>query len=501
MFTDMAINWLEKALAFLYGSPADKSEAALDLIMTAEVNAMNRALYDLGIGAEIRKQDIIYSSTGNFIRYRVSGPGIKLSTVQSYSGDLQAAINDSRRTIPGAAKVIVKWRDGLSFDVPYPLETTPLLWEKVEAVKSVKPFQAIVGRNYEAEEPYTEILDYNDESVAHVLVSGGSGSGKSVMLINLILSLAWSTPPDKILFIILDTKMGPTIKPLAGLPNVILCSEVDECIAAVSAVQAELERRKREGKGDTKVFLILEELADMMIATDDPDALWKPLIRLSCTSREFGLHMIACTQYANVKTVVAEFRTNFLTRLGGQFATDGEGSVATGRQDLKCSMLPGKGAFYFVHQLKVARIQTMFLKGDALAKVIADIAAKWKGIEPYLIPMTKGCIESPAALAAALNKRKPSKVADEPMPDESTPADEPVGNMLDEAMVYLADLAERYGNDMVSGWVALAIDDNLSSKVIMNAAKVNGSNAGVIRRKIDGVVGVVKNSVCGVSPE
>lgn len=500
MFRDMAINWLEKALSFLNGSPDDENDIALDRILTAEVNAMNRALFDLGIGARIRKQDIIYSPTGNFVRYRVSGPGIKLSTVQSYSGDLQAAINDSRRMIPGAAKVIVKWRDGLSFDAPYPLETKPLMWEDVAAIKTLKPWQMVVGRNYEAEEPCTEILDYNDESLAHLLVSGGSGSGKSVMLINLIASLAWSTSPDKVLFIILDTKCGPTLRDLAGLPNVILCNEVDECIAAVNAVQAELERRKKEGKGDTKVFLILEELADMMLATGDPDALWKPLIRLSCTSREFGLHMIACTQYANVKTVVPEFRTNFLSRLGGQFATDGEGSVATGRQDLKCSQLPGKGAFYLVHQLKVARIQTMLLKGDALKKVVGDIAAKWKGIEPYRIPIESagGRVESPAALAAALNGRKPSKVM---VADEPTPADEPVGTLLADAMVYLTDLAERYGNDMVSGWVALAIDDNLSSKVIMNAARVNGSNAGVIRRKIEGAVGLVKNSMCGVSPE
>lgn len=441
MFRDMAINWLEKALSILNGNPADEYDIALDRIMTAEVNAMNRALFDLGIGARINKQDIIYSSTGNFIRYRVSGPGIKLSVVQGYAKDLQAAINDSRRLIPGAAKVAVAWRDGLSFDVPYPLETTPLLWEKVDAVKTVKPFQAIVGRNYEAEEPYTEILDYNDESVAHLLVSGGSGSGKSVMLINLIVSLAWSTPPDKILFIVLDTKIGPTVKPLAALSNVILCNEVDECVAAVSAVQKELERRKREGKGDTKVFLILEELADMMLATGDPDALWKPLIRLSCTSREFGLHMIACTQYANKETVIPEFRTNFLSRLGGQFATDVEGSVATGRQDLKCSQLPGKGAFYFVHQLKVARIQTMLLKGDALKKVVGDVAAKWQGVKPYRLPLP---VKSEMPIAKV-----------EMSEDDKT----------------ISELRTRYGDGFVDGLIEKVNSDRFNTTVVQEVLK------------------------------
>ena len=60
MFRDMAINWLEKALSILNGNPADEYDIALDRIMTAEVNAMNRALFDLGIGARINKQDIIY---------------------------------------------------------------------------------------------------------------------------------------------------------------------------------------------------------------------------------------------------------------------------------------------------------------------------------------------------------------------------------------------------------------------------------------------------------
>lgn len=381
----MAVDFLAWLTAQIMQDETEDVDPTLQRIITNEVNAIDDVFFYLGVNAYVSLPDCIYSPTGNFVRYRIAGPGLKLSTVQSYAKDIQAAINDNRRSIPGAAKVIVAWRDGLSFDVPYPLTTEPLRWDDIAEMATLKPWQMVIGRNYETEEPCTEILDWNDESLAHLLISGGSGSGKSVLLINLITSLAWSTSPDKALFIILDTKHGPTIKALAGLPHVILCNEVDECIAAVSAVQTELERRKREGKDGAKVFLVLEELADLLTAAPDQAVLWQPLIRLSSTSREFGLHMLGCTQYANTDVINPNFRTNFLSRLGGQFATDGEGRVATGRDDLKCSQLPGKGAFYLVHQLKIARIQTMLLKGDALKKVVTDIAAKWEGVKPYRI--------------------------------------------------------------------------------------------------------------------
>lgn len=382
LLTTLAENFLSAT-----EKPAKPEDRELDRIMTAEVNAMNLTFVELGVEARILPSDIIYSKTGGFIRYRVSGPGIKLSKVQSYAGDLQAAINDCRRTIPGAAKVMVKWRDGLSFDVPYPLKKNDLLWENIAELKKLEPFQMLVGRNYESEMPCTEILDYTDESLAHILVSGGSGSGKSVMLTNLIASLARSTSPDKVIFIILDTKHGKLMKTLSGLPHVILCNEVDDCVAAVHTVQAELERRKREGAGDTKIFLILEELADMMAAAADKDVLWNPLIRLSSTAREFGIYMIACTQFPGTTIIDSAFRTNFLTRIGGQFATDTEVRVATGRDELKASNLTTTGAFYLIHKLKVVRVQSAKLVGEELAKQIADIQGRWAGTAPYRIPI------------------------------------------------------------------------------------------------------------------
>lgn len=396
MIKKLVIDLMAGLLDRMNDTAVEDYDPVLDQIMTAEVNAMNQVFFDLNVGARFNMEDILYSATGNFIRYRASGPGLKLSKVQSYAADLQAAINDNRRSLPGAAKVIVRWRDGLSFDVPYPLETEPLTWEDVKEIKSLKPFQMLIGRNYETEQPCTETLDFADESLAHVLVSGGSGSGKSVLLINLITSLCWSTSPDKAIVIILDTKHGPTIKALTGLPHVILCNEIDECITAIHAVQAELQRRKKAGNDGTKVFLVLEELADLMTATDDPDSLWQPLIRMSSTSREFGIHMIACTQYANTEVINANFRTNFLTRIGGQFATDMEGRVATGRDDLRCSTLPGKGAFYLVHQMRVSRIQTCNLKGKALTEKVREIASRHTGITPYRITMNQATVEAPA---------------------------------------------------------------------------------------------------------
>lgn len=437
----MAVDFLAWLTYQIMQDETEDIDPTLQRIMTDEVNAIDDVFFYLGVNAYVSLPDCIYSPTGNFVRYRIAGPGLKLSTVQSYAKDIASAINDNRRSIPGAAKVSVAWRDGLSFDVPYPLTPQALTWDDVAEMATLKPWQMVIGRNYEPEEPCTEILDWNDESLAHLLISGGSGSGKSILLINLITSLAWSTSPDKVLFIILDTKHGPTIKALAGLPHVILCNEVDECVTAVNAVQAELERRKREGKGETKVFLVLEELADLLTAVPDQSVLWQPLIRLSSTSREFGLHMLGCTQYANTDVINPNFRTNFLSRLGGQFATDGEGRVATGRDDLKCSQLPGKGAFYLVHQLKVARIQTMLLKGDALKKVVGDVAAKWAGVKPYRLSL-------------------PVK------------AEMPIAKVeMSEDDKAISELRARYGDGFVDGLIEKANSDRFNTTVVQEVLK------------------------------
>lgn len=452
----------------------------LDVIMTKEVNAINEAFYNLGVDAWVKLDGTLYSPQGNFIRYLLTGPGLKLSTIQSYAADVQMAINEVRRSIPGAAKVIVKWRDGLSFDVPYPLEPQPLLWDDIKAIGRLKRFQMFIGGNFDAETPAAEILDFSDESIAHLLIGGGSGSGKSVLLNNLVTSWCEGTPPDKTHVVILDTKRGRTIKPLAGLPHVTLLHEVDDCIAAVRAVTAELERRKKEDAADgTKILLVLEELADMMSAADDPTLLWQPLIKLSSTSREFGIHMVACTQYPSTETVLPSFRTNFLTRLGGQFASDKEGEVTTGRTDIKCSMLPGKGAFYLVHQQKVVRVQSAQLKGEHLAAAVGRIAAKYEGIKPYSLPILR-------------TLRVPSTVVQ--------PVNEPVAG-ADVVMGQLADLVGKHG-DLVRAWVDLAIDGELTTNIIRKATGANGQTGKAIRDRIEGVVnGVVKNPVCTPLPE
>ena len=480
MFKDTIIRWMESFLAKATAADVKSEDQELDRIMTPEVNAMNSALFELGIGAMIRKEDILFSRTGGFIRYRVSGPGIKLSKVQSYSGDLQAAINDCRRILPGAAKVIVKWRDGLSFDVPYPLQVLPLLWENIAELKKIQPFQMLIGRNYESEMPCTEFLDYTDESLAHVLVSGGSGSGKSVMLANLIASLCRSTSPDKVVFIILDTKHGKIMKSLSNLPHVILCNEVEECIAAVNAVQVELERRKREGAGETKIFLVLEELADMMAAAEDKNVLWNPLIRLSSTAREFGIYMIACTQFPGTTIIDSAFRTNFLTRIGGQFATDTEIRVATGRDELKASNLTTAGSFYLVHKLKVIRVQSAKMVGKELANQVAYISDLWANVKPYRIKISGKADQRPTTFVEAT---------------------EQPGSILVDVMGQLDDLCEKYGYEVVETWAGLAIDGKLSSKTIMESAKINGTKAAEIKRKFTAVVNEIQNPGCGGSLE
>ena len=356
----------------------------LNRLAAREVGEIDMLFIKHGIGAWVDRGRIVASPTGNFVRYYLHAAD-KVTRVESVEKDLSVLLSRLRKQ-PLTVNVRVP---GLYIELPYPLATRPLAWADVN-LGALGKFEMIIGRDYSGATPRPVTLDFKDRSVAHMLVSGVTGSGKTNALISAILSLCWSTSPADAQVIILDPKFSAEMLPLADLPHVSLYQETQDCADAIASVKAEMNRRKR-GPSTRRIFLVVEELAELMIEVGSTKTtLFEQLKSLTGIGRGLGVHVIACTQRASVDVIDPVMRANLPIRLAGKVSTVEESRIATGLSDAGCETLPGNGSFQYVRNGVAHRLQSHFVADGEALSIAYQIAGKWGGVRPYQIEMMGG---------------------------------------------------------------------------------------------------------------
>ncbi|RME50601.1 MAG: DNA translocase FtsK, partial [Caldilineae bacterium] len=131
--------------------------------------------------------------------------------------------------------------------------------------------------------------------VAHVLIAGTTGSGKTALARTVLVSLALHNPPSALGLILVDPK-SRGFGPLVGLPHVLgeLAASVDAAQACLSWVIEEMERRDRVHVSRPVLILAIDELADLVQTGGKPAQ--ERIARLAQRGREAGIHLVACTQ-------------------------------------------------------------------------------------------------------------------------------------------------------------------------------------------------------------
>jgi S-DNA-T family DNA segregation ATPase FtsK/SpoIIIE len=167
----------------------------------------------------------------------------------------------------------------------------------------------------------------------HVLVGGTTGSGKSEFLRTLVTSLAISTPPEELTFVLVDFKGGAAFGACAGLPHVVgLVTDLDDHLVtrALSSLRAELRRRERlfaaVGASDLQAYQRLrgaddEPVPRLVVVVDELRALVDELpefvtglVRLAALGRSLGVHLVLATQRPS-GAVSAEIQANVSLRI------------------------------------------------------------------------------------------------------------------------------------------------------------------------------------------
>ncbi|MCU0792752.1 MAG: DNA translocase FtsK [Opitutaceae bacterium] len=229
----------------------------------------------------------------------------------------------------------------------------------------------------------------------HALIAGATGSGKSVCISNVILSLLYRFRPDELELVLIDPKIVEfaIYRDLPHLINPVVTDPKQACQALKWLVR-EMERRyeilaeknvrnlagynaRAATEGYAKlpfIVLIIDELADlMMTAAQEVET---PIARLAQMARAVGIHTILATQRPSVNVITGVIKANFPTRIAFQVSSqidsrtilDGKGAEALqGRGDMLYSP-PGLG--------RLQRLQAPFVDDAEVEQIVASLKSQ-----------------------------------------------------------------------------------------------------------------------------
>ncbi len=212
--------------------------------------------------------------------------------------------------------------------------------------------------------------------VAHVLITGTTGSGKTELAKSMILSLALCNRPQAVRLLLIDPK-GRGYRAFAGLPHLIcpVISDVAEAHQRLQGLVAEMERRDKAGQSEPRAIVFVDELADLMMVGGKQ--MIQVMTRLTQRGREAGIHVIACTQKPTAGIVGGLVKSNFPARLVGSVASADDARIAAGIAASGAEKLAGRGDFLLVVKGEVRRIQAAFTPADELASAVARLAQQY----------------------------------------------------------------------------------------------------------------------------
>lgn len=301
--------------------------------------------------------------TPRFVQFQVAAAmGTRVKQIANLAEEIAMALGkqDAR---------IYRKGDVIHVEVPREKPEPVRLLKLCNRVESPPPCTALLG----VEENGTPLMmRMTAPEVAHVLIAGTTGSGKTALARTLLTTLALFNPPEVVQLVLIDPK-GRGFGPLRGLPHVLgeVVVDVDDALARLGWLVEEMERRDRARESMPQLIVAIDELADLMM-TGGSRA--EQLIgRISQRGREAGLHLVACTQKPTAGLIGGVTKANFPVRLVGAVAGKDEARYASGITDSGADKLDGKGDFLLVCNSEVVRFQAAWIGPDDMAVVLQQL--------------------------------------------------------------------------------------------------------------------------------
>ncbi len=335
--------------------------------------------------------------TPRWVRFRVlPAVGARISKIRGLSEELAAALDASSCRVArrGAAVAVEVPRDD-----PRPVRLLSLYRQLVDPAphgagddggRGIPPVTAVLGL---AEDGAPLLIRLSSPDVAHILVAGTTGSGKTVLLQTMILSLAMSNASNAsqasrgenggLSIVLLDPK-GHAFSPFEGLPHLArpVVREVEEAIEALGSLVRLMDTRARPrpAGGWPAVVVFVDELADLLMVGGGP--VQRALTRLTQRGREAGIHIVAATQKPTAAVLGSLVKANFPVRLSGRVMSAADARTATGWSGTGAERLTGRGDFLAVAEGRVIRFQAAHVSPEeiqGMVRRIGDAKERSKG--------------------------------------------------------------------------------------------------------------------------
>ncbi len=254
----------------------------------------------------------------------------------------------------------------------------------------------------------------NVAKMPHLLVAGATGSGKSVCLNTIILSLLYQNGPDDLRFIMVDPKRVE-LQVYNGIPHLItpVITDVPKTVNALKWSIGEMERRfdllSKAGFRDIASYnnaspeklpyllLVIDELADLMVAA--ASEVESSIIRLAQMARAVGIHLILATQRPSVDVITGLIKANITSRIAFSVASGTDSRTIL--DSLGAEKLLGRGDMLFVNAelSKPKRIQGCLVTDEEIRKVV-DHVKDTSGPPNYLSEVTERGKNAPGSASA-----------------------------------------------------------------------------------------------------
>ncbi len=357
----------------LLKTPTKKERESLNKNENNNPEFLEKILLDFGVNGNIKKV-----SHGPVVTLNEFEPaaGIKVSKIINLSDDIaRNTSSESARiaTIPGSNTIGIELPNTDRENV-YLSEILNNSYFKKKETK----LPIALGKNISGAPIIGDL-----SAMPHLLIAGTTGSGKSVCINTIILSLLYKHTPEKCKFILIDPKMLE-LSTYEGIPH-LLCPVITEAKKAASVlgwVVKEMESRYRlmtkEGVRNIDsynskhklpmpyIVVVVDEMSDLMLVAGKE--IENYIQKLSQMARAAGIHIIMATQRPSVDVITGTIKANFPTRISFQVTSKIDSRTILGEQGAE--QLLGKGDMLYMSAAnRIIRIHAPFVSDTEIEKI------------------------------------------------------------------------------------------------------------------------------------
>ncbi|WP_183037519.1 DNA translocase FtsK [Helicobacter pylori] len=316
-------------------------------------------------------------------------PNVKVSRILGLSDDLAMTLCAESIRIQAP----IKGKDVVGIEIPNSQSQIIYLREILESElfqKSSSPLTLALGKDIVGNPFITDL-----KKLPHLLIAGTTGSGKSVGVNAMILSLLYKNPPDQLKLVMIDPKMVE-FSIYADIPHLLtpIITDPKKAIGALQSVAKEMERRyslmseykvktidsynEQAPNNGVEAFpyliVVIDELADLMM-TGGKEAEF-PIARIAQMGRASGLHLIVATQRPSVDVVTGLIKTNLPSRVSFRVGTKIDSKVILDTDGAQSLLGRGDMLFTPPGANGLVRLHAPFATEDEIKKIVDFIKAQ-----------------------------------------------------------------------------------------------------------------------------